>query len=196
MILAADTHTIHPVGWVLIALAALFVLAVVAMMVQACLHGRPPRLDTPEKLIRHHALLLHSYAEKDPAFKAAALTFATLHHELVPETGAAASLQGEILRSVDRLAGEERRNGNLNWSNGYSQFVSFLRETLLDPHAFDEARRSDLSAQLDTIEGHANDPADIQRIDGAFASLICAAVDYHARHPSLTPYTASPDRTI
>ena len=196
MILAADTNSIHPIGWVLIALAALFVLAAAAMIIQAYFHGRPPTLDTPEKRIRHHALLLQIHAEKDPAFKAFALKFARLHHVLVPDCGAATSLQGEILRSVDRLAGEERRNGNLNWSKGYSQFVRFLRDTLLDQHAFDEARRSELSAQLDTIERHANDPADIQRIDRAFASLIRAAVDYHTRHSSLTPYTASPDRTI
>lgn len=194
--ITADLNSVHPIGWVLIGLAGIVVVGIVAMIIQGLLHTHPPKLNTPQKLIRHHALVLLPHAESDPSFKKVATEFARLHHDLVPATGDAPTVSGEILRSVNRLAGEERRNGNMNWSRGYAQFVDFLRSTLTATHTFDESRRAEILADLKTIESHAKSPVDRQRIDEAFTSLIRASIDYCAAHAPPARYVPNSSRTI
>jgi hypothetical protein len=194
--IAADLNSVHPIGWVLIGLAGIVVVGIVAMIIQGLLHSHPPKLNTPQKLIRHHALVLLSHAESDPSFMKVATEFARLHHELVPDSGAAPTVSGEILRSINRLAGEERRNGNMNWSRGYAQFVDFLRSTLSTPPMFDEDRRRELLRHLETVEAHAKLPVDRRKIDEAFASLIRASVDYCAAHTPPASYEPDSNRTI
>jgi hypothetical protein len=194
--IAADLNEVHPFGWVMIGLALVVVAGILAMIMQSWLHSRIPKLNTPKKLIRHHALILQSHAEGDPSFKKVATEFARLHHDLVPATGAAPTVSGEILRSANRLAGEERRNGNINWSKGYAQFVSFLRSTLATTYAFDDLRRAEILGDLQTIESHAKSPVDRRRIDEAFTSLIRASVDYCAAHTPPAPYVPHRSRTL
>ena len=55
-----------------------------------------------------------------------ARTFAELWENLVPEQGPATSVQAEILRAVGRLAGEDRRDGCVNWDKYYEDLVEFL----------------------------------------------------------------------
>lgn len=187
---------IHPLGWVLMILSLLVVLGIVAMIIQGLTKERPPRITTPDQMIAHHALVLRQHGEKDATFSIFATKFARLHHDLVPPSGAASSVQGEILRSVNRLAGEERRNGNMNWSEGYIQFVDFLRLHLLDNTTFDSARCSELSAHLTTVEQHVRQSQGLQKIDAAFSALIRAAVDFCEAHSTALAYTSPEDRTI
>lgn len=56
--------------------------------------------------------------------------YAELWNTLVPESGFATSLQGELVRIVGRLASEYYRNGNLNWDNGYENMARCLQNEL------------------------------------------------------------------
>jgi hypothetical protein len=47
---------------------------------------------------------------------------------------------GELLRSVEKLRDEAQRNGNINWDEGFELLLEFLRDKLLDPSVFDEAK--------------------------------------------------------
>jgi len=49
----------------------------------------------------------------------------------VPASGRASTVQGELLRAVERLRGEAQRNGNANWDEGFELFAQFVRDTLL-----------------------------------------------------------------
>lgn len=57
---------------------------------------------------------------------------------LVPESGSAASLQGELVRLIGRLASEYYRNGNMNWDLGYQNMAHCLQAEL--NKAFPEKR--------------------------------------------------------
>ena len=57
---------------------------------------------------------------------------------LVPESGSAASLQGELVRLIGRLASEYYRNGNMNWELGYQNMAHCLQAEL--NKAFPEKR--------------------------------------------------------
>ena len=69
-----------------------------------------------------------------------------LWQEQVPEQGQADSVQAELLRQLERLRCEARRNGNINWDDNYAWFCDFIAGTLLDSGLFDEK-------QMDTIRG-------------------------------------------
>jgi len=47
---------------------------------------------------------------------------------LVPSSGRADTLQGEVIRAIELLAWEAQNNGNLNWDKEFDRLVDFLRE--------------------------------------------------------------------
>jgi hypothetical protein len=71
---------------------------------------------------------------------------------LVPRSGQAETVQGELVRAIGRLATEWSRNGNINWDDGFLRFVEYLREHLLRPTAFDKPTRDQIDADLREIE--------------------------------------------
>ena len=59
-----------------------------------------------------------------------------LWQSLVPKSGRAATLQGELVRLIGRLASEYCRNGNMNWSDDFNGMAKCLEAELR--HHFDE----------------------------------------------------------
>ncbi|MDX2086562.1 MAG: ankyrin repeat domain-containing protein [Kofleriaceae bacterium] len=51
---------------------------------------------------------------------------------LVPASGAAPTLQGELIRCTGRLADEALRNGNVNWGPAFSAMAELVERTLCD----------------------------------------------------------------
>ena len=50
--------------------------------------------------------------------------------EMVPESGRAETLQGELLRQAEMLRYEAQFNGNMNWDDSYESFCSFIGDAL------------------------------------------------------------------
>lgn len=48
----------------------------------------------------------------------------------VPRSGLAATVQGELLRAVEKLRDEAQRNGNINWNQDHQALIAYLRDTL------------------------------------------------------------------
>jgi len=55
--------------------------------------------------------------------------FRALWQTLVPDSGQAPTVQGELIRAVGRLRDEAERNGNANWDEGYELFCDFIEIT-------------------------------------------------------------------
>src|SRR5712691_7439306 len=49
----------------------------------------------------------------------------------VPKIGQADTVQGELVRAVEKLRDEALRNGNVNWSKGHVILAEFVRDTLI-----------------------------------------------------------------
>ena len=94
--------------------------------------------------IDQHAAVLMYHETATGSFEVSVRIFAELWEDLVPERGQASSMQGEILRAVGRLAGEDRRNGCVNWDSYYDELVEFLRTSLPNERVFARAVREDL----------------------------------------------------
>jgi hypothetical protein len=56
--------------------------------------------------------------------------------QFVPKTGQAQTMQGELLRAVEKLRDEATRNGNGNWDRGFEILLQFLDTHLTDPSVF------------------------------------------------------------
>jgi hypothetical protein len=64
-------------------------------------------------------------------------------HNLVPKSGQCSSIQGELLRAVEKLCWEAQNNGNINWDCGFEILLDFLESNLCnEPRLPDEMRAS------------------------------------------------------
>jgi len=54
----------------------------------------------------------------------------------VPERGQADTVQGELLRAVEKLRDEAVRNGNVNWDAGHEALGRFLAKELASAEVF------------------------------------------------------------
>jgi hypothetical protein len=128
--------------------------------------------------IGHHAGVLMHHNTGQGAFEATARRFAELWEVLVPERGRATSTQGEILRAVGRLAGEDRRNGCVNWDDHYDGLVEFLRRSLPNEDFFNALQCARILRDLDAVivNGRQGLPAGVIRV--VFGRLIEDAVAY------------------
>lgn len=67
----------------------------------------------------------------------------------VPHSGQAATVQGELLRAVEKLRDEAQRNGNINWDGGYETLIAYLRDNLLGSTLFDQTAAEEMESDLD-----------------------------------------------
>ena len=85
---------------------------------------------------------------------------------LVPKSGQSLSVQGELLRAVEKLRYEAQSNGNINWDDNFEQLIDFLHENLIKRSALPDEMKlsilSDLSRlrsflPVDKLEDHSQD---------------------------------------
>lgn len=67
---------------------------------------------------------------------------------LVPKSGQADSVQGEILRAIEKLRWEAQENGNINWDDSFVMFIDFLQAKLADEELFTSEIKSEITNDL------------------------------------------------
>ena len=72
-------------------------------------------------------------------------------HHLVPKSGQSGSVQGELLRAVEKLRWEAQNNGNINWDDGFLALIDYLTKTLNAEASFTEADRLAIRSDLDRL---------------------------------------------
>lgn len=77
--------------------------------------------------------------------------FSRLWQELVPATGQAATVQGELVRASGRLSDEAYRNGNYNFGKGHRIWCKYLRDHLKDPSIFSAQEIEEIDQWIDQI---------------------------------------------
>jgi hypothetical protein len=71
---------------------------------------------------------------------------------LIPKSGQADSLQGEILRAIERLRWEAQENGNINWDEGFEMLIDFLQSTLGNEESFSKETRTQIHSDLQRLK--------------------------------------------
>lgn len=70
----------------------------------------------------------------------------------VPKSGQAETVQGELLRAIEKLADEAQRNGNINFNaDCHGILISYLRKYLTDTTIFEKETIDIINTDLDTI---------------------------------------------
>lgn len=111
-------------------------------------------------------------------------TCSTIWQTLVPQSGQAESLQGELLREMEKIRYEACVNGNKNWDTQYAWACGNVYERLAASGLFDAERLSLLRVALDFLQAHgeyakAFNEGDIGREDADASRLAYTGEDVY-----------------
>ena len=106
----------------------------------------------------------------------------------VPPDGQADTIEGELLRAVEKLRREAQGNGNINWDEGFEILIRFLRAHLLDAAIYPDDVLKITRAVLDRI----SDPDRPVVDDGPYDELGDRVVEWY-RHSGSRPHRRNPN---
>jgi hypothetical protein len=118
-----------------------------------------------------------------------------LWETLVPESGQADTVQGELIRCIVRLGSEAIRNGNCNWDKEFEMMATFLASHLGDG-TFERHLTNQIQEDIALVIAAGNDPdngAYVHEGDDAYTRLTDRVVEWCQKHPSPIPHTPNPD---
>ena len=112
---------------------------------------------------------------------------------LVPESGQASTVQGELVRAINKLANDFVSNGFANWDAGYERLSAFALRHLTDGTFGMQTCagiRSDIEHAQAYGRGENTGGYDLQ---AAFDRLMQATVGWCQRHPDPIPHSLDPE---
>lgn len=118
-----------------------------------------------------------------------------LWKKLVPKSGQADTIQGELVRVIGRLADEFYRNGNGNWNINYRLFTNFLYKHLSDYSVFDMYVVREIRADIQTIRdlgGGRENSYDHAENEDAFDRVTSRVVEWCKAKSDLIPMELNP----
>lgn len=107
---------------------------------------------------------------------------------LVPKSGQAETVQGELLRAVERLREEAQNNGNGNWDEGFDRFCDFLEQTLAVTPPFTEGVRQEIRADILRLRDHDHPYLE----DDLYDRLSDRVVEFHRHLGKIVPHQPDP----
>lgn len=118
---------------------------------------------------------------------------AWLWENLVPPSGQADTIQGELIRAVERLRSEAQRNGNGNWNEHYEMLIDFLETHLCDEDLFSEAMCEHIEIDLNRLRDSARSP---YLDDDLYDRLLERVVTFCEHNPELVEKSHDDDLKI
>jgi hypothetical protein len=112
----------------------------------------------------------------------------TLWQTYVPPRGQAETVQGELIRAIEKLRDEAQRNGNANWDESHVILAEFVRDTLVGSELFDEAT----NAEVDRDVGRLLDAEVPEASDEPYDRLADRVVEWARAHADPVPHEPNP----
>lgn len=72
----------------------------------------------------------------------------------VPKSGQSQTVQGELLRAIEKLRYEAQNNGNGNWDSGFVHFCNYIWETLSESGSFGSNVLAELKSDLGRLQDY------------------------------------------
>jgi hypothetical protein len=112
-----------------------------------------------------------------------------LWNALVPPSGQADTVQGELVRCVTHLTDECYRNGNRNWDEGFVLMAEYLRKYLCDG-TFETETSRQVSEDVTSVIAEHDSPETLCNLDGedVFSRLSDRVVEWCLRHAEPVPH--------
>ncbi|MFC4144735.1 hypothetical protein ACFO0M_00530 [Micromonospora mangrovi] len=107
----------------------------------------------------------------------------------VPRSGQAKTVQGELIRAVEKLRDEAHRNGNVNWDDSHEILARFLRDTLVASGLFAPA----IAEQIDRDVARLLNVDMPETDDAPYDRLTDRVVEWAREHPDPVPHKHNPD---
>lgn len=113
-------------------------------------------------------------------------TAKVIWEQLVPKNGQANTIQGELLRAIEKLRYESHRNGNINFSkNCHVLLIKFLKQHLVDEQVFDEEVTRKLLEDLNKISKGSSPYLEHDVYD----RIIEGIIEWYLKHPKQILHT-------
>ena len=106
----------------------------------------------------------------------------------VPPSGQASTVQGELLRAVEKLRDQAQRNGNINWDRGHVILAHYVRDTLTSSGLFDARQRKQIESDVERLLDYKHPDTE----DGVYDRLARRVVDWCRAHPEPVPHKRNP----
>ncbi|RZJ54060.1 MAG: ankyrin repeat domain-containing protein [Flavobacterium sp.] len=108
-------------------------------------------------------------------------TAKVIWQKLVPKSGQADTVQGELLRAIEKLRDEAQRNGNGNFNkNCHGILIDYLRQNLVDENIFTKKETTEINADLDRL-AKKNSP---YTEDDIYDRITNRIVDWYLKNPT------------
>jgi len=108
---------------------------------------------------------------------------ARLWKTLVPASGPAETLQGELIRLSGKLTDQAYRNGNANWDEYYPTSWRFIGEKISNDAIFSQQEKKQIKDSIEEIIRDFDHP-DLSGADSAYYLITQRVVDWCMAHPT------------
>jgi hypothetical protein len=109
----------------------------------------------------------------------------------VPKYGQAKTVQGELVRAVEKLRDEAHRDGNVNWNRNHAMLAQYVKKTLIDSRLFDAAVVEEIKNDIKRIR--VVDYPEIE--DEPYDRLLDRIVEWSIAHPDPVSRELNPKLT-
>ena len=114
---------------------------------------------------------------------------------LVPRSGQAETLQGELIRICGKLTDEAYRNGNLNWSDEHERKWRFVENHLSDASTFQDIELQEIKHAIENIIRDRTNP-DLSGDGSCYYRVAEYAVRWCLAHPNAVPNPSDPSEEL
>lgn len=66
----------------------------------------------------------------------------------VPKSGQAETVQGELIRAIERLKSEAQRNANMNWNKGHEILAKYIEDILMNSNIFNAKEKEKIKMDI------------------------------------------------
>ena len=110
----------------------------------------------------------------------------------VPKRGQADTVQGELIRAVEKLRDEAQRNGNINWGRDHARLAEYVRDTLVSSGLFDADAEREIREDVGRLLTFEYPETE----DGPYDRLTDRLVEWSRQQPGPVPREPDPDLQI
>jgi len=111
-----------------------------------------------------------------------------LWKELVPASGPAETLQGELIRLAGKLTDQAYRNGNANWNETYTRSWNFISDRISADAIFSSKEQKEIRDRIEEIIRDRDRP-DLSGDKCPYFFVSEKVVDWCMAHQTLIPCT-------
>lgn len=135
-----------------------------------------PKMDTLLDIVH-----LHNNVNRKDYYETAKIIW----QKLVPKSGQADTVQGELLRAIEKLRDEAQRNGNGNFNKDcHGILIDYLRQNLADENIFNKETTTEINDDLDRLVKKNSPYMD----DDIYDRITNRIVDWYLNNPTLVAH--------